>query len=155
MFDGTDLSLAYSGGYDAPMSTPMHQLPSNSQQQLPPPAISEPVIPKVTASHATAPDQMYTPPPAMYAQQSASPSAMMMPPSESFWERMADKKWEVLKLIALALVVVLAIAVDRVVNHYLTNYMSQAFLTAMQEFLLRIGYPVAIIMVLWLMKTLA
>jgi hypothetical protein len=154
MFDGTDLSLAYSGGYEAPMSTPIYQTPSNSQQQLPPPAISEPVIPKATASHATAPDQMYAPPPAMYAQQSASPS-VSMPPTESFWERMADKKWEVLKLIALALVVVLGIAVDRVVNHYLTNYMSQAFLTAMQEFLLRIGYPVAIILVLWLMKTLA
>lgn len=150
MFDGTDLSLAYSGGYEAPM--PM-QMPSNAPQQLPPPVISEP-IPKATASHATAPDQVYTPPPAMYAQQNAN-SSVMMPPTESFWERMADKKWEVLKLIALALVVVLAISIDRVANHYLTNYMSQAFLTALQEFLLRIGYPVGIILVLWLMKTLS
>lgn len=150
MFDGTDLSLAYSGGYEAPM--PM-QMPSNAPQQLPPPVISEPVVPKATASHATAPDQMYSPPPAMYTQQGPSPS-VMMPPTESFWERMADKKWDVLKMVVLSLVVVLALSIDRVANHYLTNYMSQAFLTAMQEFLLRIGYPVVVILVLWLMKTL-
>lgn len=150
MFDGTDLSLAYGSSYDAP------QMPMNTQQQLPPPAITtEPVVSKGSMSHAMPPEPVYAPPPAMYAQQSAAPPASMMPPSESFWERMAGKKWEIIKLVVLALVIVLGISIDRVATHYMTTYIGQAFLTSTQEFLVRLGYPVLVILVLWIVKTMA
>lgn len=148
MFDGTDLSLAYGSSYDA---APQFQgLPPQVPAQAPP---MEPMQSKATASHAVPPDQAYAPPPAMYAQQPAA--AVPAPPSESFWERLGNKKWEVVKLIVLALVVLLGISMDRVATHYLTNYIGRAFLTDTQEFLIRIGYPVVIILVLWIIKAMA
>lgn len=149
MFDGTDLSLAYGASYDAnPQFLPpvQHSPPA----QAPP---MEPMQSKATISHAVPPDQPYNPPTAMYAQQ---PSATVpAPPVESFWERLGNKKWEVVKLIVLALVVLLGISMDRVATHYLTGYIGRAFLTETQEFLIRLGYPVVIILVLWVIKALA
>lgn len=89
----------------------------------------------------------------MYAQQPNA--AVPLPPTESFWERFGSKKWEVIKLVVLALVVLLGIAMDKVATHYLTSYISRAFLTDTQEFLIRLGYPVTIILVLWFIKALA
>lgn len=149
MFDGTDLSLAYGSSYDA-------QPQMQQQPQLAPPAnTSEPVVSKGSMSHAMPPETVYAPPPAMYAQQSAAPPASLMPPSETFWDRMAGKKWEIIKLVVLALVVVLGISIDRVATHYMTSYIGQAFLTSTQEFLVRLGYPVLVILVLWIVKTMA
>lgn len=150
MFDGTDLSLAYGSSYDA---TPAFQPPV----QTPPPAQAPPMEPmqsnKATASHAMPPDTPYNPPNAMYGQQPAA--VVPSPPVESFWERMGSKKWELVKLVVLALVVLLGISLDRVTTHYMTNYISRAFLTETQEFLIRLGYPVVIILVLWIVKALA
>jgi hypothetical protein len=140
MFDGTDLSLAYGSAYDTP---------------APPPPVQEPVVSKAAASHAMPPEVPYTPPPAMYAQQSPTAGPVMAPPADTFWDRLARKKWEVIKLVVLSLVVLLAISMDRVASHYLTNYISKSFLTDMQEFLVRLSYPVFIILVLWVIKASA
>lgn len=148
MFDGTDLSMAYGTSFDAPASM-MPAAPQPSPQMPP----MEPMQTKGTASHATAPDVVYAPPPAMYAQQPAA--AIPEPPSDGFWERMGAKKWEVIKLVVLSLVVLLGISMDRTVTHYMTSYIGSAFLTDMQEFLVRLSYPVAIILVLWLIKAAA
>jgi hypothetical protein len=149
MFDGTDLSIAYGGGssFDA---SPTFQPPV----QHAPPAQAPPMEPmqnKATASHAMPPEVAYAPPPAMYAQQ---PGAAV-PPVESFWERLASKKWEVIKLVVLALVILLGVAMDRFATHYLNSYIGRAFLTETQEFLIRLGYPVLIILVLWIIKAVA
>jgi hypothetical protein len=145
MFEGTDLSAAYGSMYDA---APAHAPP-------PQPIVQKAEPPKAPAimSHAQAPDVVYAPPQAMYAQQAAAPAGAL--PQDSFWDRLGQKKWEVMKLFVFALVVLLGIAMDRVANHYLTTYIGASFLTSTQELLVRLSYPLIIILALWTIKALA
>lgn len=138
MFDGTDLSVAFgASAYEAPPPiTPP-----------PPPPIQ---IPEVI-SHAQPPDIPYNPPAAMYMQQQ---NTMVAPPQDSFWDKLSHKKVDVLKLFILAMVVLLGISMDRIATHYLTNYVGKAFLTETQEFLVRLSYPVIVLLVIWIIKAL-
>lgn len=74
--------------------------------------------------------------------------------SYSFWDRMALKRSEVIKLAIFALVIVLAIALDRIGTHYLTKYLSDNIFTEFQEFMLRLSYPVIVFIILWIVKAL-
>ena len=144
MFDGTDLSMAYGSIYE--QATPI-------QQMAPPPAPEVDLpLPKSTTSHQTPPDLPFSPPPnAMFAQQGGKPVTTPVY-EDGFIDKLGRKKWEVIKLLVLSLVVLLGISMDKVVNHYLTIYISKSFLTDVQEFLVRIGYPISILLILWIIK---
>lgn len=150
MFDGTDLSMAYSSMYEPePMMQPT--MPIQAQPTQP---ILE--MPKATASHAQPPEVPYSPPPAMYAQQSPKAEPVILHNMQpTFWERFADKKADVLKLVGLSLVVLIAISADRMISHYMGGYISKSFLTEMQELLVRLAYPIGAILVLWILKASA
>lgn len=151
IMDGTDLSMAYASMYEP---EPMMQ-PSISRA-APPPQIPVLDVPKSTASHAQPPEVSYTPPPAMYTQQSPRAEPQVVSVSEpSFMERLATKRGDVMKLIALSLVVLIAISSDRMISHYLSGYISKSFLTDMQEMLVRLAYPIGAIILLWILKTAA
>jgi hypothetical protein len=62
------------------------------------------------------------------------------------------KRFDVLKVISFALIIVFAISIDRVLTHYLTDYASETRLTTMQELLLRLSYPVTILIIIWILK---
>jgi hypothetical protein len=47
---------------------------------------------------------------------------------------------------------VLAISIDRVNTHYLTQYVANSILTGTQELLLRVSYPITILIIIWLLK---
>lgn len=143
--DGTDLSMAYASMYEP---EPTFARPA------PPPQVPVLDVPKATASHAQPPEVPYSPPTAMYTQQSprADPVYVAEP---SFMDRLASKKADVMKLVALSLVVLLGISSDRMISHYLSGYISKSFLTDMQELLVRLAYPVGVIIVLWILKTVA
>lgn len=143
MFDGTSLDMAYGSIYE--QATPI-------QQMAPPPAPApELPLPKSTTPHQTPPDMPFSQPAAMYAQQGGKPVTVY---EDSFLDKLGRKKWEVVKLIVLSLVVLLGISMDKVVNHYLTVYISKSFLTDTQEFLVRIGYPISIVLILWIIKSI-
>ena len=148
MFDGTDLSMAYGSMYEtAPASAPTQ---TNTQMNQSSPDLP---LPKATTSHATPPDQVYTPPPAMYFSQTAKPQPVYY--SDNFWDKLVSKKWEVIKLIVLSLVVLLGISMDKVVSHYVNIYIGKAFMSETHEFLVRLSYPIMVIIVLWLIKASA
>lgn len=153
MFDGTDLSLAYgSGVYDpspAYGSSIVSNVPPTASVTPPVPTVD---VPKATASHAQPPDVIYAPPMAMYAQQ--QPTAAALVPQDSFWDKVSSRKMDVLKLFILAMVVLLGISMDRVATHYLTTYVGKAFLSETQEFLVRLSYPVIVLIVLWFIKAM-
>ena len=158
MFDGTDLSVAYGSSFDSPsgmgggMGGGM-QNPHQSMMQNPSPMSSEQQnIPKSTASHQVPPDAPYNPPEVMYAKQS---SAAPVYYNETFWDRLANKKWEVFKLFIMALIIVLGLSLHNVANHYLDKYIGNAFLTEFQEIAVRLAYPVAIILFIWIVKASA
>jgi len=151
MFDGTDLSVAYGSYNDQPSQSASF---NNPYQSMAPPAQSNPVeqVPKATASHAMPPDPVYAPPPAMYAQQSAATPKFAAPPSDSLWDRIAMKKWEVFKFFLMSLIIVLALAIDNVAAHYMSAYIAKSFLTENQEMLVRFAYPVGIVLLIWVLK---
>ena len=75
------------------------------------------------------------------------------PNEYSFWDRMNIKRPEVIKLAVFSLVIVFAIAIDRMGTHYISKYISENVLTDTQEFLLRLSYPIIIFLVLWIAKS--
>lgn len=72
----------------------------------------------------------------------------------SFWDKMSMKRVEVIKLAVFSLVIVLAISIDRIGTHYLTKYITDNIFTNFQEFMLRLSYPVIVILALWIIKAL-
>lgn len=154
MFDGTDLSMAYGSMYEVPSPPPQHSYTGHGGHAAPPPPKQEELpLPQSTTPHALPPEVPYNPPPAMYATQPAAKVPQY--PSDNFWDKLVAKKWDVVKLIVLGLVVLLGISMDRVGSHYLNGYISKAFLTDTQEFLVRISYPIMVILVLWVIKASA
>jgi len=73
----------------------------------------------------------------------------------SFWDKIGQKKIEVFKVFLLSLVIVLGLSLDHISKHYLDKYISTAFLTETQEFLVRLSYPVLILLIIWIIKASA
>lgn len=86
-------------------------------------------------------------------QQQQIPKRQYMP-SYSFWDRMTLKRSEVIKLAMFSLVILLAIALDKMCNHYLTKYISENVLSDTQEFIIRFTYPIIVFLILWIAKSL-
>jgi hypothetical protein len=86
-------------------------------------------------------------------QQNVQPRRQMAP-TYSFWDRMALKRNDVIKLAVFSLVILLAIALDKICTFYLTTYLSENSLSASQEFMMRMSYPVIIFLIIWVMKSL-
>jgi hypothetical protein len=147
MFDGTDISMAYGSMYETPPAPPQMAVNTSVTHTADLP------MPKATASHATPPDQVYAPPPVMFTSQSAKPPPMQH--TDNFWDKLVSKKWEVIKLIVLSLVVLLGISIDKVATHYINVYIGKAFMTETHEFLVRLSYPIIVILVLWIIKASA
>lgn len=145
MYDGADLSAVYGmPSYDMPMmqQAPPPTQPTQQPQQLAGnPHVAEP---------PRAPMQVETMTPAVVVQPSASTKKMYS--NETFWDKIGQRKMEVIKMILLALVVVLGLSIDRAAGHYLDGYISKSILTNIQEFMVRISYPVVIILFIWIMK---
>jgi hypothetical protein len=149
MFDGTDLSVAFGGNaYDQYQPMQSQQVQSVQMKQSPPPPPPQPEMPQPPPP----PELPYNPPSAMFLQQQ---NTMLPPPQETFFDRAAQKKTDVLKLFILSLVVLMGISMDKLITHYLTTYIGKAFLTETQEFLIRLSYPVLILLSIWIIKTLA
>lgn len=131
----------------APPPPAMQQLQNQGgrQNQAPPPP---------SPGSMQEPTQLYTPPSAMYQQQSGAGPRNRMEYQETFWDRLANKRWEMVKFFVLALIVVLALSIDKVSTHYLDSYINRGFLTPMNELVVRMSYPVIVILLLWLIKAL-
>ena len=89
---------------------------------------------------------LYAQPAAAAAQPTAAAAA------RSFSDRLAAKRGEVWRMALLALVVVLALATHDMLSHYLNAYLADAFLSPGHEVLVRIGYPVAVLLFAWVAK---
>jgi len=75
-------------------------------------------------------------------------------PTYSFWDRMAMKRPDVIKLVIFSLVIVLAITIYKLGTHYMTKYISDNVLTDFQEFMVRLAYPVLVFLILWVAKSM-
>lgn len=151
MFEGTDLSVAYGlsdDSYDLPKPMVQQKATPAAQATAPPPT-KQTVALNPATTHAV--DLPYNPPQAMYAQQTPKVPSYNEP---GFWDRLGMKRMEVMKLVGFSLVILLAIAIDKVSNHYLTQYLSEAYLSSFYEAIVRISYPVGVLLILWILKAL-
>ena len=133
----TDLSAAYAGFSDNEIQPQFPSAPTVQSMSLPP-VVQQPS------------EVVYQPPEAMYAQQPTQP----MPQEESFLDRLSAHRYDVLKVTMFAFVILLALALHDFFGHYLTKYLSDSVLTNTQELLVRLGYPVAVILVVWFVKAM-
>lgn len=150
MFDGSELSAVYGDMY----SPAMNNQPSmdNNQQSL-----QQPLQQPLQQKQAQVPPNVeYAVPEPVYQQQSPSPSPpkVVYQKEESFWERMSSKKGEVYKLFMFALVILLGIAIHKFLFHYLTAYLEENMMNPTNEFLIRLAYPVSVLIVLWILRSM-
>ena len=141
MFDGTDLSLVYG---DMSLEQDIPQQPQQPQQ------LQQPQQPIQQAQ--VQPDVPYNVPEQVYQQQ--QPKVVYKEPQVSFWDKLGQTKGDVYKLFLFALVILIAIAFDRLIFTYLKQYIENNVLTNFNEFIIRLSYPIGIIVVIWLLKSL-
>ena len=152
MFDGADLSVVYGNSGNGYYDNPLQPVAQDRPPVAPMPELT---VPRSTQSHAMPPDPPYSPPTDMFAQQSPKqPLNSALIPQETFWDRLGHKRAEVAKLVILAFVVLFAIACDRFATHYISAYVAKAFLSETQEFFIRLAYPILIILIVWIIKSL-
>jgi hypothetical protein len=152
MFDGTELSLAYG---DNMLEPPQNQVfePSFANQSVPKKQHQDP---NLLLQAQIPPDTPYNIPEAIYTeQQSKSREYKGSRHNESsFWDKLMLKKNDVFKLIIFSLVILLAISFDKFFFHYLKNYIDENILTFYNELLIRLIYPISIIIIIWLSKAI-
>ena len=135
MFDGTDLSLVYgdmSQEQDAPQQPQQPQQPIQQAQ--------------------VQPDTPYNIPEQVYQQQQSK--VIYKEPQISFWDKLGQTKGDVYKLFLFALVILIAIAFDRLIFTYLKQYIEENVVTGFNEFIVRLSYPIGVIVVIWLLKSM-
>jgi hypothetical protein len=160
MFEGTDLSMAY-GGYNEPSMSQLVYSPElpppavQSTNQAPPPPQPPRKQSKVMVSSQQPNDVAYQPPEAMYTQQPPhNQGHPIQVQQDSFFDRLSMRRYEVLKVFVFSLIILFAISMDRFFSHYLAQYITESVLTKNQEILIRVSYPVAIILVIWFIKAM-
>jgi len=167
MFEGSDLSLAY-GSYEQDTNDIDFQQPQQQQQQkqlfqqvpqVPPPTQRMPPPPPPPPSIQPNVSYNQNPSEAIYASAYSQPQQQIRAPvyynqSVSITDRFFSKWYDVLKVISFALIIVLAISIDRFFTFYLTQYVSESVLSTAQEVLVRLGYPIIIIIIIWIMKVM-
>ena len=75
--------------------------------------------------------------------------------SSSLWDSLWARKRDVLKLLFLSLTILAAISTHSVVSTYLTRWIDDADWTPRIEAIVRVAYPVTVVLVLWLLKALS
>jgi hypothetical protein len=140
MFDGTDLSLVYG---DSMLEPPQVQ---SNQHQSPVQA----TLQNSMKQAQTPPDIEYQPPENINIQQQQKVKYV----EPSFWDKLALRKGDVFKLVVFALIILLAISMDRLVYYYLKNYIDENILTWSNEFIIRLSYPILIILLIWISKAI-
>ena len=138
MFDGTDLSLVYGD-----MSPEPEMAPPQQSNNKPTPQIQQAQV---------QPDTPYNVPEQVYQQQ--QPKVVYKEPQVSFWDKLGQTKGDVYKLFLFALVILIAIAFDRLIFTYLKQYLEENVVTGFNEFVVRLSYPIGVIVAIWLLKSM-
>ena len=161
---GTELSMAYGSPYETPMKISRQEKPSLYQEQhIEKEQIRTVDLPLPKLSSAPLENPNYKVPQDVYASQGntfdesgdSKSKYSSRTPHDGFWDKIGRKKIEVLKVFVLALIIVLGISIDHISKHYLDSYISKSFLTETQEFLVRLSYPLLVILIIWIIKAFA
>jgi hypothetical protein len=75
-----------------------------------------------------------------------------MKQQSSYLDKLFSKKKDLLRIIQLSLVVVLALSLHFIIDHYLKHYIESNDLTFERELIIRLLYPISLVFILWNMK---
>lgn len=76
-----------------------------------------------------------------------------MQQQSSYLDKLFAKKKDVLKIIQFSLIIVLAMSIHFIIDHYLKYYIKNNDLTFERELIIRLIYPLSIIFIIWNFKT--
>ena len=76
-----------------------------------------------------------------------------MQQQSSYLDKLFAKKKDVLKIIQFSLIIVLAMSIHFIIDHYLKYYIKNNDLTFERELIIRLIYPLSIIFMIWNFKT--
>ena len=139
MFDGTELSLVY--GDMSPPQEPQLPPPPSQQQSIK----QAQVPPDVASGNDQVPEDMY---------QQQQPKVVYKEPEPTFWDKLGSTRNDIFKLFIFALVILVAISLDRFLFFYIKNYIDENMMNPTNEFLFRLSYPVALLVLIWLLKSM-
>lgn len=155
--------MAYGDFAEMAASAPMPAFPAVQtmdnkyaapQNQLPQiPTTPPPQAPRVMQSMQQPSEVQYQPPEPMFMQ-APVPSHQPQVYDDGFLARVTARRFEVLKVVMFALIILFAISMDRLFTHYIFQYVSESVLTKGQELLIRAAYPIGILLVIWFVKAM-
>jgi hypothetical protein len=73
--------------------------------------------------------------------------------SQSYIDKMYSKRKELWKALQISLIIILAMSIHFIIDHYLKLYINNTELSFERELFIRLLYPIAIIFILWNLKT--
>lgn len=81
------------------------------------------------------------------------PQAPVKTDNQSYFDKLFSKKKELWKALQVTFIILLAISIHFVIDHYLKVYINNTDLSFERELFIRLLYPIAIIFILWNLKT--
>ena len=69
--------------------------------------------------------------------------------SISYWDKLMNKKKDIVKFLQSALIIVFALSVHFLISHYFHQYLSSNDVSFERELILRLLYPIGIVFVAW------
>jgi hypothetical protein len=131
-----------------------NQLQQAARQQVNQPQVQQLQLPQPSNNVASAPTGNQDPRITLLLNELKKQQAITasMQEQTGYIDRLFSKKKDMLKVLQLALVIVLAMSIHFIIDHYLRNYIKNNDFTFERELLLRLLYPFALLFVLWHMK---
>jgi len=140
MFDGTDLALVY-GDLQQDQNINSNEYNQNIKQP------TQKHIKEVQVQ----PDIDYKVPEQIYQQPNR---VLYKEPEINFFEKLGNTKGDVFKLFMFSLVILIAISFDKLIFFYLKKYLDENLLSSTNELIIRLSYPIGIIVLIWILKSL-
>jgi hypothetical protein len=73
--------------------------------------------------------------------------------SQSYIDKLYSKRKELWKAVQVSFMIILALSIHFIIDHYLKLYINNTDLSFERELFIRLLYPIAIIFILWNLKT--
>lgn len=166
-FSGTDLSQAYgplSGGgsdlYDTGMQSAPYEQEEPPKKYDPAPAAIKPVVqsskpqmppPQTVNMQYDQEQKLMNILTEIKKQQKNTASAAVE--NQSYVDKLYARRKELWKALQISFIVLLAISIHFVIDHYLKLYINNTDLSFERELFIRMLYPLAIVFILWNLKT--
>ena len=160
----TELSYAYGSLIDdipPPRPPPLMTqdkptIQQQEQQQAPQQKLSQQQYPNNS--------QLQLPLQLQYLQNPSTSNIMMQPTYQqqqqvstttttSYMDKLFSKKKEIWKALQITLIIILALSIHFIIDHYMKIYMASNDLSFERDLFLRLLYPIAILFLLWNIKT--